>query len=56
MNKQIKTVVSKFYKKLLRMTNVFFRMTGMKIADFLHIVKKTCQEWNRLQKNTYQIK
>ena len=56
MNKQIKTVASKFYKKLLRMTNVFFLMTGVNIEDFQHIVKENCTAWNRLQKKTYQLK
>ena len=33
------TVASKFYKKLLNMPHVFFRMTVVKIEDFQRIVK-----------------
>ena len=44
------TVASKFYKKLLSMPHVFFRMTGVKIEDFQRIVNENRPAWKRLQK------
>ena len=40
MTKNNNTVASKFYKKLLSMPHVFFRMTGVNMEDFQKIVNE----------------